>query len=202
MLAGMVSLPGALRLIGRHGPRWLYAGGNRSDRWRDPDAVVGALGLRSGDRVADIGAGYGTFTGRLARAVAPDGVVYAVDADLALLERLERWARDAALDNIHTVAARGERLELPEPVDLLFGAAVFHHLPEQIAYFTDARALLRPGGRVTILESRREGLLRCLFPHGTAPAEVRATMRAAGFVPLAELDLVHGHLFAILGVPA
>jgi ubiquinone/menaquinone biosynthesis C-methylase UbiE len=198
----MVSLPGALRLIGRHGPRWLYAGGNRSDRWRDPDAVVDALGLRSGDRVADIGAGYGTFTGRLARAVGPGGVVYAVDADLALLERLERRARDAALDNIHTVAARGERLELPEPVDLLFGAAVFHHLPEQTAYFTDARALLRPGGRVAILESRREGLLRRWFPHGTAPGEVRATMRAAGFMLLGELDLVRGHLFAIFGVPA
>ncbi|MEO8247331.1 MAG: class I SAM-dependent methyltransferase [Chloroflexota bacterium] len=196
----MVSLPGALRLIGRHGPRWLYAGGNRSDRWRDPDAVVGALGLRNGNRVADIGAGYGTFTGRLARAVAPAGLVYAVDADLALLERLERRARDAELGNVVTVAARGARLELPEPVDLLFGAAVFHHLPAQVAYFTDARALLRPGGRVAILESRREGLLRGLFPHGTPPADVRATMRAAGYLPLAELQLVRGHLFAFFAV--
>jgi ubiquinone/menaquinone biosynthesis C-methylase UbiE len=195
----MFSLPRALRLIGRRGPRWLYAGGTRSDRWRDPAAVVDALGLRSGDRVADIGAGYGTFTGRLARAVAPGGVVYAVDADLDLLERLARRARDARLDNIETIAARGARLELPERVDLLFGAAVFHHLPEQVAYFTNARALLRPGGRVAILESRREGLLRRYFPHGTASDVVRATMEAAGFVPVAELDLVHGHLFAIFG---
>lgn len=198
----MVSLPGALRLLGRHGPRWLYAGGNRSDRWRDPDAVVAALALRDGDRVADIGAGYGTFTGRLARAVAPGGVVYAVDADLALLERIERRARDARLDNIRTVHARGTRLELPEPVDLLFGAAVFHHLPEQVSYFTAARGLLRPGGRVAILESRREGLLRGLFPHGTPPADVRTTLEAAGFVPLVELELVRGHLFAVFGTTA
>jgi ubiquinone/menaquinone biosynthesis C-methylase UbiE len=197
----MVSLPGVLRLIGRHGPRWLYRGGNRSDRWRNPRAVVAALALRAGDRVADIGAGYGTFTGHLARAVAADGVVYAVDADSGLLERLERRAREAGLGNIRTVAARGARLDLPEPVDLLFGAAVFHHLPEQAAYFRAARTLLRPGGRVAILESRREGLLRGLFPHGTPPAEVRATMRAAGFVPLVELELVRGHLFAIFGTP-
>lgn len=192
----MVSLPGALRRIGRWGPGWLYAGGTRADRWRDPDVVVRALALADGDRVADLGAGYGTFTGRLARAVAPSGVVYAVDADPELLERIGRLARQAQLANVVTVAA-GDRLALPEPVDLVFASAVFHHLPEQGAYFAAAREQLRPGGRVAILESRRSGLLRRYFPHGTPPGELLATMAAAGYDLVTEADLVRGHLFAV-----
>lgn len=196
MLAVMVSLPGALRQLGLRGPSWLYAGGTRSDRWRDPDAVVRALALADGDRVADLGAGYGTFTGRLARAVAPRGVVYAVDADAALLERIERLARKAELANVVTVAV-GDRLALPEPVDLVFASAVFHHLADQRTYFAAARGQLRPGGRVAILESRRAGLLRGYFPHGTPPEELLATMAAAGYDLVAEADLVRGHLFAV-----
>lgn len=198
----MPSLAGALRLLGRRGPRWLYAGGTRSDRWRDPDAVVAALALTDGERVADLGAGRGTFTGRLARAVAPGGVVYAVDADTAALERLGRLAARAGLDNLRTVPAAGERLALPEPVDLLFASAVFHHLPDQAAYFAAARALLRPGGRVAILESRREGLLRRWFPHGTPPGDVHDILTGAGYRAVAEHHFVRGHLFALFEVAA
>ncbi len=193
----MPSLAGALRFLGRRGPSWLYAGGTRSDRWRDPDAVVAALGLADGDRVADLGAGRGTFTGRLARAVAPTGAVYAVDADIPALRRLTRLAAEAGLDNIRTVPAVGDELELPEPVDLIFASAVFHHLPDQVPYFAALRSQLHPGGRLAILEARREGLLRHWFPHGTPTAAVRDTLSAAGFRPVAEHPGVRGHLFAI-----
>jgi predicted methyltransferase len=72
--------------------RALYKGGQRSDRLRDPAAVVAALGLRPGDLVADMGPGYGHFTLRLCEAVAPDGVVYAADADADTLDDLRRAA--------------------------------------------------------------------------------------------------------------
>ncbi|MDP8957777.1 MAG: hypothetical protein M3N51_00920, partial [Actinomycetota bacterium] len=55
--------------------------GLRRDRWQQPERVVAELGLQPGDRVADLGAGGGYFTFRLARAVGPSGVVYAVDTD-------------------------------------------------------------------------------------------------------------------------
>src|SRR5687767_2039238 len=128
--------------------RALYRGGQRSDRLRDPDSVVAALGLRPGDRVADLGPGYGHFTLRLARAVAPDGICYAADADPETLADLLRAADGRAITNLRTVLTSRRRLELPEPVDLLFVAATFHHLRTPIRYFNDARPLIRPGGRV------------------------------------------------------
>jgi predicted methyltransferase len=58
--------------------RFGYVGFGR-DRWQQPDRVMAELGLQPGNQVADLGAGGGYFTVRLARAVAPSGVVYAVD---------------------------------------------------------------------------------------------------------------------------
>src|SRR5919106_5745099 len=95
--------------------RALFKGGQRSDRLRDPDAVVAALGVRPGDRVADLGPGYGHFTLRLARAVAPDGICYAADADAETLDDLRRAADDRAISNLRPALTSRRRLELPEP---------------------------------------------------------------------------------------
>lgn len=139
--------------------RWLYAGGTRQDRLRDPDAVIGVLDLRPGMIVGDLGPGAGHFTFRLARAVEPNGTVYALDASRSTLDELRRGAGSKGITTLRTVPIRRDRLEIPEPVDLLFVSATYHHLPEPMRYFADARTYLRSGARVAILESRCEGLL-------------------------------------------
>ena len=184
-------------------PRWLCAGGTRQDRLRDPDRVVAALDVSAGDLVADLGPGAGHFTIRLARAVAPDGVLYAADASQANLDDLQRGAAERGLTTLRTVRVTRDRLELPEPVDLLFVSATYHHLPDQVAYFTDARRLLRPGGRVAILESRREGLLaRWLAMHATPSARIQEQMQRAGYVLVGTHDIVRGYWFGIFTVRA
>jgi ubiquinone/menaquinone biosynthesis C-methylase UbiE len=181
--------------------RALFKGGQRSNRISDPDAVVAALGLRPGDHVADLGPGYGHFTLLLCRAVAPDGVVYAADADAATLDDLRRAADDRAITNLHPVLTSRRRLELPEPVDLLFVSATFHHLRRPVRYFKEARLLLRPGGRVAILESRLEGLAaRWMNPHGSVPSRVHAQMSRAGYELVETHDIVYGHWFAVFKV--
>jgi arsenite methyltransferase len=180
----------------RRPPRWLYAGGSRADRLRDPDAVVAALNVRSGETIGDLGPGYGHFTVRLARAVAPDGVVYALDADSSTLDDLRIAADERDLGNLRTVQVSPDRLEIPEPVDLLFVSATWHHLRDQARYFSAAPEYIKPGGRVAILESRREGLLaRWMGRHGTPSRQVRAGMARAGFSLTRTHDVVRGHWF-------
>ena len=83
-------LPGPVR-------RALYAGGTRQDRLQDPDAVIRVLDLRPGMVVADLGPGAGHFTLRLARAVEPNGVVYALDASQKTLDDLTQAADNRAI---------------------------------------------------------------------------------------------------------
>lgn len=181
--------------------RALFKGGYRADRLRDPDAVVAALRLRPGDRVADLGPGYGHFTLRLARAVAPDGICYAADADPETLDDLRRAARERGITNLQTVITSRRRLELPEPVDLLFVAATFHHLRTPVEYFAEARSLIRPDGRVAILESRLEGVAaKWMNPHGSVPSRVQAQMAQAGYTLVETHDIVYGHLFALFAL--
>jgi len=181
--------------------RWLYAGGTRQDRLRDPDAVVAALDLRPGMVVGDLGPGAGHFTLRLARAVEPDGVVYALDARQSTLDDLRRVADDRGITTLRWVLVRRDRLEIPEPVDLLFVSATYHHLPEPPKYFAEARAHLRRGARVAILESRGEGLLaRWRGRHASTPRRVLREMTDAGYRLTSTRDVVRGYWFGLFEV--
>lgn len=181
--------------------RWICAAGTRGDRLRDPDAVVAALDLRPGMIVADLGPGAGHFTLRMARAVEPDGLVYALDARRSVLEDLRNAATERGIANIRTELIPRNRLEVPEPVDLLFVSATYHHLPERTAYFAEARAHLRPGARVAILESRREGLLaRWLALHASSPRQIEREMVAAGYRLTTTHAIVRGYWFGVFVV--
>jgi predicted methyltransferase len=182
-------LPGPIR-------RWLYAGGTRQDRLRDPDAVIAVLDPRPGMIVGDLGPGAGHFTLRLARAVAPDGVVYAVEASGSRLDDLRRAAERRGITTLRAVHTPRDRLEIPEPVDLLLVSATYHHLPEPSRYFAEARAHQRPGATLAILESRSEGVLaRWLGRHGSSPSRVVRQMTEAGYRLTATHDVVRGYWF-------
>ena len=181
--------------------RALYAGGTRQDRLRDPDTVVAALALRPGMIVGDLGPGYGHFTLRMARAVEPDGVVYALDASQDTLDELASAAEDRGVRTLRPIKVRRDQLEISEPVDLLFVSATYHHLPDPVTYFANARAYLRPAARVVILEARREGLLaRWRGRHASSPRRVIREMARAGFRLRETHDVVRGYWFGLFEV--
>lgn len=152
--------------------------------------MVAALGLDSGLRVADLGAGGGYFTFRLADAVGPTGRVYAVDVDEDLQAYVGAEARARGASNVETVRGDATDPRLPAPVDLLFSSDAYHHLANRAAYFAAARRYLRPGGRAAIIDHVPHGLFAGWLGHGTAADVIRREMEEAGFRLADDLDLL------------
>ena len=116
-------------------------------------------------------------------------------------EDLRQAADERGITNLRTEFIPRDRLEIPEPVDLLFVSATYHHLPERTAYFARARADLRPGGRVAILESRRQGVLaRWLAIHASSPRQIEREMTDAGYRLVTTYDIVRDYWFGIFEV--
>ncbi|MGH7823459.1 MAG: class I SAM-dependent methyltransferase [Candidatus Binatia bacterium] len=175
--------------------RLAYDGFGLRDRWQHPERVIRALELREGQRVADLGAGGGYFTFRLAKAVGASGVVYAVDVDDGMIRYLEKRASEEGYRNVRTVRAAVDDLRLPEEVDLIFTCNTYHHLEDRAAYFRRAAARLRSGGQVVIIDYTGEGyrpgaVLQRLTGHAVPARRIRGEMEAAGY----RLEREHGFL--------
>jgi arsenite methyltransferase len=158
--------------------RWMWAGPGRDD-WQNPDQVVAALGLETGNEVADLGSGGGYFTFRMAEAVGDAGRVYAVDIEQSLLDYIAEEAEKRGLGQIKTILAPVDGLGLPDAsVDLIFLSNVYHHLPDPADYFRRARSTLKSGGRIAVLDFSDDGLLR---GHATPADKVKTELEAAGY---------------------
>ena len=133
------------------------------DAWQMPSRVIESLALKPGMKVADIGAGTGYFSMRLAKV--PAGItVFAVDVEPAMIDHLKKRAVTEKVGNVTTVLAGAASPNLPEPVDVVLVVDTYHHLPNRPAYFRDLRKSLRPGGRVAIIDFRKDA------PDGAAGA--------------------------------
>jgi ubiquinone/menaquinone biosynthesis C-methylase UbiE len=139
------------------------------DAWRRPDVLVAALELRAGDVVADVGAGRGYLTGRLARAVGPTGRVVATDIDARLLAEVDRLPSMTAAAPIETrlVSAEHPGLE-PGGYDLVLLAEVDHYLADRVGYLRRLRGALSGRGRIAVSNRlhHRERLLAAALDAG------------------------------------
>jgi tRNA A58 N-methylase Trm61 len=171
--------------------RFAYSGLGR-ERWQQPGRVVAALGLRPGQRVADLGAGSGYFTFRLAAEVGAEGRVYAVDTDPDTAVMIEDQVARGEPANVAPVRARPDDPDLPEPVDLILVVNAFHHLPEPVPYLRTLASYLRPGGRLAVIEPLPRWFL---FGHATEPERIRATLVEAGFSPAATHEFLRRQSF-------
>ncbi len=114
--------------------------------WQRPDEVVEALGLTRGGLVCDVGAGPGYFTVRLARAVGPEGKVFAIEAEPRMIEVLRARLAHAGVGNVHALLAHDGAGLPPEPVDRVLMVNAFHHFEAGGAYLRALGGRLRPGG--------------------------------------------------------
>ncbi|MBW2267951.1 MAG: methyltransferase domain-containing protein [Deltaproteobacteria bacterium] len=178
--------------------RWAYEGGNR-DAWQQPERVIATLALAPGQRVADLGSGTGYFTGRLARAVAPGGTVYAVDVDAGVQEELRERMLEESVDNVESVLADFDDTRLPDAsVDLVFTVNTFHHLEDRPNYFRNLRRVLRSGGRVAVIDfDGRKGLFVTWTGHYTERETLLGDMSSAGYRVAQDLDFLDRQSFII-----
>ena len=168
------------------------------DRWQKPEAVIQSLSLKPGDHVADLGAGGGYFTFRLAEAVGPTGKVYAVDVDKGNLAYIARRAKEQGYTNVETILAKYDDPLLPEGgVDLIFTCNTYHHLENRIAYFTSAARYLRPNGHIAVIDLNGRSWFHRLFGHWTAEETSRSEMEAAGYSLMSEFDFLTRQTFQV-----
>ncbi|MEO7142266.1 MAG: methyltransferase domain-containing protein [Bryobacteraceae bacterium] len=168
-------------VMGVGGADWL----ERSDRESEeaPAAAIKALRIQPGMTAADIGAGTGYFTVRLARGVGPAGKVYAVDIQPEMLTLLRRRARAEKLTNIQTVLGAVDNPHLPAAtMDLILLVDVYHEFSEPEKMLDELRAALKPDGRLVLLEYRKEDPSIPIRPeHKMSVAEAKTEVEAEGF---------------------
>jgi arsenite methyltransferase len=177
-----------------------YQGVNRDD-WQNPQKVLESLDLRPGAIVADLGAGGGYFTFRLAEAVGADGRVYAVDIDRDMNDLIAERAKKEGASNVETVLARPDDAQLPATgVDLIFTVNTYHHIDNRVTYFSNLRKSLRPKGRIAIIDFDRRAWMESLFGHYTPAERIQGEMEQAGFILQRKFDFLDRQSF-LLFVP-
>lgn len=167
--------------MGVAGAPWL----DRPERIREeqPDRALDLIDIEAGSTVADIGAGSGYFTERLARRVGPMGRVYANDIQPGMLELIEDRMEKNKLTNVVPVLGTLDDPKLPAGVlDLALMVDVYHEFSNPEAMLRGIGASLKPGGRLVLLEYRAEDpKVNILSDHKMTKAQVRREVEAAGF---------------------
>ena len=169
-------------VMGVGGADWL----ERSERETEeqPDKALDALGLKPGMTVADIGAGTGYMSLRMATRVAPGGKVYANDLQPEMLRMLRDNAANAKIGNVETVLGTEADPKLPKgAMDLVLLVDVYHEFSEPQKMLRKIREALKPDGRLVLLEYRKEDPKVPIRPeHKMSVAEVKTELEAEGFV--------------------
>jgi len=195
---GVATSPGVHPISGRRiatvmshaGADWL----DRPEREAEerPDDAVEALRLRPGAVVADLGAGSGYFTVRLARRVGPAGRVFAADIQPEMLSLLRTRLQRDALTNVELVQSTENDPRLPaRTFDLILMVDVYHELAQPQVILSKLLTSLKPAGRLVLLEYRKEDPAVPIRPeHKMSVADARLELEAEGF----QLDRVDRRL--------
>jgi predicted methyltransferase len=179
----------------------LLEGPDRDD-WQQPDEVMDHLGISDGARVADIGAGGGWFTVRLARRVGPNGVVYAEDIQRQMIESIARRVKREGLSNVQTVLGTPGDPRLPGGLRAVLMVDTYTQLSDATALLSHIAAALAPNGRLGIVDFKRDGAGGPGPPieERVDPDAVKAHAAAAGLTLVGEETFLRYQYFLIFGV--
>jgi ubiquinone/menaquinone biosynthesis C-methylase UbiE len=168
-------------VMGVAGADWLVR--PEREQEEEPDKALDAIGIAKGSTVADIGAGAGYFTWRLAERVGPAGKVYGNDIQPKMLELLRKNMEQRKIANVEAVLGAVDDPKLPrDGVDLVLLVDVYHEFSEPQAMLRRIRESLRKEGRLVLLEYRAEDPnVPIRAEHKMTVAQVKAELEPEGF---------------------
>jgi SAM-dependent methyltransferase len=168
-------------VMGYQGAEWL----ERPERIGEeaPDSALDVVGIAKGSTVADIGAGSGYMTVRLAARVGPEGRVLANDLQPQMIELLRRRVAREKITNVTLVQGAVDDPKLPPAsVDLELMVDVYHELSQPQLMLRHLRDALKSGGRLVLLEYRKEDpSIPIRYEHKMSVAEAKMEVEAEGF---------------------
>src|SRR5215472_2483689 len=154
-----------------------YSTEEERDRKGEAVRVMDRLGIRPGMRVADIGAGAGYYTVRLAQRLGPGATIYAEDINGQYLEGLRRRLGREGLSHVKVIEGAPRDPRLPAAaVDVALLSHVYHEIENPYELFYRLHVSLAPGGHVAIIDVDKP-----TQAHGTPPALLRCELMALGY---------------------
>jgi predicted methyltransferase len=169
------------QVMGSAAADWLVRPERESEE--HPDQALDAIAIQKGSTVADIGAGVGYFTWRLAERVGPEGVVYGEDIQPAMIDMLQANMRERKIANVRPVLGTFTDPKLPrDAVDLVLLVDVYHEFSEPQKMLDRIRESLKPNGRLVLVEYRAEDPEVPIRPeHKMTVRQVRAEVEPQGY---------------------
>jgi predicted methyltransferase len=158
---------------------------SKRDGWQRPGEVMDALGVKSGNRVADIGCGRGYFTFHLAARVGAEGKVYAVDIDQEAIDKVRRRKEREKLEQVEPILGESADPHLPNDLDAVLIVDTYHEFRDYDRMMQAVFRALKPGGRLALIDGEGPaGRPRTEYHRlHTIPAElVREEVTRNGFV--------------------
>jgi predicted methyltransferase len=122
------------------------------DQWQKPDQIMDALGIADGSVVADVGAGGGWFTIRLAHRVGPNGLIYAEDIQREMIDGIARRVQRENLRNVRTVLGTPSDPHLPAGVDAVLIVDAYREMEDPVTLLRNVQRSLKPQGRIGIVD--------------------------------------------------
>lgn len=127
------------------------------DEWQQPDRIMDELQIAEGSRVADIGAGGGWFTIRLARRVGPNGVVFAEDIQPEMIESINRRVRDQGLSNVRPILGQVDDPQLEPQLQAVLMVDTYSQLRDPVNLLRHIEAALAPNGLLGVVDFTKDG---------------------------------------------
>ena len=127
------------------------------EEWQQPIRIMDALGIGDGSVVADLGAGSGWFTIRLASRVGPNGLVFAEDIQRPMIQAINVRVESLGIKNVHMVLGTASDPHLPKPVDAVLIVDAYHEMDQPVPLLRNVAKSLKPSGRIGIVNFTKEG---------------------------------------------